>query len=34
VLDEFPRQGVDCQVYDMAIEAWKTEMFNAAPRPA
>lgn len=31
VLDEFPRQGVDCQVYDMAIEAWKTEMFNATP---
>jgi L-lactate dehydrogenase complex protein LldG len=31
VLDEFPRQGVDCQVYDLAIEAWKTEMFNATP---
>jgi len=31
VLDEFPRQGVDCQVYNMAIEAWKTEMFNATP---
>jgi len=31
VLDEFPRQGVDCQIYDMAIEAWKTEMFNATP---
>lgn len=31
VLDELPRQGVDCAVYDMAIEAWKTEMFNATP---
>ncbi|NTV71478.1 MAG: lactate utilization protein C [Azonexaceae bacterium] len=31
VLDEFPAQGIDCQVYDMAIEAWKTEMFNATP---
>lgn len=31
VLDEFPRQGVNCQIYDMAIEAWKTEMFNATP---
>ena len=31
VLDEFPRQGIDCQVYDMAIEAWKTEMFTATP---
>lgn len=31
VLDEFPRQGIDCQTYEMAIEAWKTEMFNATP---
>ena len=31
VLDEFPAQGIECQVYDMAIEAWKTEMFNATP---
>lgn len=30
-LDDLPRQGVECQVYDMAIEAWKTEMFNATP---
>lgn len=31
VLDEFPAKGIDCAVYDMAIEAWKTEMFNATP---
>jgi len=31
VLDELPRQGVECPVYDMAIEAWKSEMFNATP---
>lgn len=31
VLDELPAQGIDCQVYDMAIEAWKSEMFNATP---
>ncbi len=31
VLDEFPRHGIDCAVYDMAIEAWKTEMFNDTP---
>ena len=30
-LDDLPRQGVECQIYDMAIEAWKTEMFNATP---
>ena len=31
VLDELPAQGIDCLVYDMAIEAWKTEMFTATP---
>ncbi len=31
VLDELPRQGIECPVYDMAIEAWKTEMFNDTP---
>ena len=30
-LDALPTQGVDCAVYDMAIEAWKTEMFEATP---
>jgi len=30
-LDELPRQGIDCQTYDLAIEAWKSEMFNATP---
>lgn len=30
-LDELPRRGIDCQVYDMAIEAWKSEMFEATP---
>ncbi len=30
-LDVLPRQGVECATYDMAIEAWKTEMFNATP---
>ena len=31
VLDALPAQGVECAVYDMAIEAWKSEMFNATP---
>ena len=30
-LDELPPQGIDCQTYDMAIEAWKTELFNDTP---
>ena len=30
-LDELPRQGIECQVYDMAIEAWKSELFDATP---
>ncbi|WP_306603391.1 lactate utilization protein C [Azonexus sp.] len=30
-LDELPPRGVECSVYDMAIEAWKSEMFNATP---
>ena len=30
-LDDLPRQGVECATYDLAIEAWKTEMFNATP---
>ncbi len=30
-LDALPAQGIDCAVYDMAIEAWKTEMFEATP---
>ncbi len=30
-LDDLPRQGIDCQTYDLAIEAWKSEMFNATP---
>lgn len=31
VLDTLPAQGIECSVYDLAIEAWKTEMFNATP---
>jgi L-lactate dehydrogenase complex protein LldG len=31
VLDELPPQGFTCQTYDMGIEAWKSEMFNATP---
>lgn len=30
-LDTLPCQGIECSVYDMAIEAWKTEMFNETP---
>jgi L-lactate dehydrogenase complex protein LldG len=30
-LDDLPRQGIECQVYDMAIEAWKSELFDATP---
>ena len=30
-LDELPPQGIDCQTYDMAIEAWKTVLFNDTP---
>ncbi|WP_374342176.1 lactate utilization protein C [Azonexus sp.] len=30
-LDDLPPHGIDCSVYDMAIEAWKTEMFEATP---
>lgn len=30
-LDELPRHGIECSTYDMAIEAWKTEMFTATP---
>jgi L-lactate dehydrogenase complex protein LldG len=31
VLDEFPRQGIDCQTYDVPIEAWKTQLFQQTP---
>jgi L-lactate dehydrogenase complex protein LldG len=31
VLDEFPRHGIDCQTYDVPIEAWKTQMFQQTP---
>jgi L-lactate dehydrogenase complex protein LldG len=30
-LDDLPRRGFDCAVYDMAIEAWKTELFDDTP---
>lgn len=30
-LHELPPQGIECQTYDMPIEAWKTEMFHATP---
>lgn len=30
-LDELPPRGIECSVYDMAIEAWKSEMFNDTP---
>lgn len=30
-LDNLPPRGIDCSVYDMAIEAWKSELFNATP---
>lgn len=30
-LDDLPPSGIECSVYDMAIEAWKSEMFNATP---
>ncbi len=30
-LDELPPRGIECSVYDMAIEAWKDELFNATP---
>ena len=30
-LDELPPRGTECSVYDMAIEAWKSEMFNDTP---
>lgn len=30
-LDALPPRGIECSVYDMAIEAWKTEMFTATP---
>jgi L-lactate dehydrogenase complex protein LldG len=30
-LDDLPLQGIECAIYDMAIEAWKTEMFTATP---
>ena len=30
-LDGLPPQGIECATYDMAIEAWKTEMFTATP---
>lgn len=31
VLDALPRQGIECSVYDMAIEAWKSELFHDTP---
>jgi L-lactate dehydrogenase complex protein LldG len=30
-LDTLPPRGIACSVYDMAIEAWKSEMFHATP---
>jgi L-lactate dehydrogenase complex protein LldG len=30
-LDALPPRGIECSVYDMAIEAWKSEMFNDTP---
>jgi len=30
-LDALPPRGIECSVYDMAIEAWKSEMFNQTP---
>lgn len=30
-LDALPLRGIECSVYDMAIEAWKSEMFNETP---
>ena len=30
-LDHLPAQGIECSTYDMAIEAWKSEMFTATP---
>ncbi|UCV21261.1 LutC/YkgG family protein [Ferribacterium limneticum] len=31
VLNDFPRHGIDCQTYDLPIEAWKSEMFQQTP---
>lgn len=31
VLETLPPDGIECQTYDMGIEAWKTEMFHATP---
>lgn len=31
VLNDFPRHGINCQTYDLPIEAWKTEMFQKTP---
>jgi L-lactate dehydrogenase complex protein LldG len=31
VLDDFPRRGIDCQTYDLPIEAWKSEIFQQTP---
>jgi len=31
LLDSLPRRGIECSTYDLAIEAWKTEMFHATP---
>ena len=30
-LDTLPPAGIECSTYDMAIEAWKTEMFHDTP---
>ncbi|UCV02243.1 LutC/YkgG family protein [Dechloromonas denitrificans] len=30
-LDRLPPQGIECSTYDIAIEAWKSELFNATP---
>ena len=30
-LDALPPAGIECSTYDMAIEAWKTEMFHDTP---
>ena len=30
-LDELPPRGIECSIYDLPIEAWKSEMFNSTP---
>ncbi|MDD2884269.1 MAG: lactate utilization protein [Dechloromonas sp.] len=30
-LDDLPPRGIDCSVYEMAIEAWQSELFDDTP---